>query len=926
MALPAIPGLRAPGAKEAAAAAGAEAPRSADKALSNLQAGASLSGFSGHASNETLNTQAAAAFDHLKPASRGSGAPGVPADGGGAGPASSADDGGGADYPRDKVGFNEAKLDAVALRPNVPVEAQLVEAIDAAKKSIHIALFEFALSGVMDALVRARARGVAVHVVMDYSNVFPQLNPEAKPGDRPARRSDEIQRLLRAEGLDVTVLRGLGQFGINHNKIAVFDFDEKQALSEFGSYNWAFTAEVAHYENANFTAEPARVKALMAYWGWLKSASKPVTLKSKASDYSWPAKLSELPPLPPELLDPALTVNYNGISLPAVVVSPHPVPGRTIEDRLVAAINATRPGEPISMSIFAVESTRVAQALAQAHARGVLVRVIMDEGQATGDESPFKIYAQYLAYHGVAVSTLSGPDPDSRYPRTQKNHNKFTIFGGKLLETGSANYTKYSSIANFENAQFFSDADRVAAFAFAFSHMLSRAKPFPKPASEPKLPTDAELVAAIDRPAAPPTEVPSFPAPAKGVQPRAVPFNGRVFDSYRFRPDLPIEPALADAIDAANKSVRLAIYEFDLESVMDALRRAKKRGLHIEIVVDHDHVYTSGLDYETKKPKLPSAQIQALINEGFDILVENVHNGSIQHNKFPLLDAEDVASGGGLVGYGSYNVANSAEHNHFENFKFSNDAFAIKDFLAYFNYLRENAEPVDMDKLKRTLAGVESVAAREFLAEPMAEGSPTRAPKIPPPPASQAPSFEFNGEQFLPRYFSPGGGIKDAWLRAIKAAKSSVNVAMFSFYSKEIAYAMAEAAQNGRDARAVLDESQSHAKYALIDGVHVADWLVQHGVKVKILSGPNSSTDEYYKSWLEKQHNKFLTVDGRLLFNGSFNASDQADKHNQENANLTTDPADVAGFVDYFERMWSRGWEPSPSPANPKPGPALAAR
>ena len=84
------------------------------------------------------------------------------------------------------------------------------------------------------------------------------------------------------DGFDVRVLRGVTKYGINHNKFAVFD----GKLAEFGSYNWSFTAEHNHYENANFSAEKTRVSALSRYWKYLWLQAVP---HDRAQGHDWPA-------------------------------------------------------------------------------------------------------------------------------------------------------------------------------------------------------------------------------------------------------------------------------------------------------------------------------------------------------------------------------------------------------------------------------------------------------------------------------------------------------------------------------------------------------------------------------------------------------------------------------------------------------------
>ncbi|MDD5628670.1 MAG: phospholipase D-like domain-containing protein, partial [Elusimicrobia bacterium] len=680
----------------------------------------------------------------------------------------------------------------------------------------------------------------------------------------------------------VQVLRGVTKYGINHNKFAVFDGE----MAEFGSFNWSFTAEHAHYENANFSVEPGRVQAFATYWDYLKSLSVPF---AKAKDYDWPKTV----PAPP--LDSGPGVTLNGVRLPSYIFMPN---GAAFEDAVVKAIDAAQ--DSVDVAQFAIRSTRIAEALARARARGLNVRVIFDESQSESEY--FGPYAAWLASQGVDVRTLAGPDPDSEYPMAEKMHNKFMVLDGKLVETGSANWTKRASMDNYENAHFLDDATDAAAFAFAFGHMFSIARPYPKPGQVPTLPADAELVKDIENPPAKPEPLPA-PEPTPLPAARAVPFHGISLPSFALLPYAPIEPLYVQAIDAARKSISMAIYEFTSEPILEALRRAKARGVQVEIILDRNHLYTTGISH-TGEPRKPKPQVVALAKE-FHMKVLKGKSSGVMHNKFLVLDEK-------LVSFGSYNLTDVAEKHHFENLMFSDDAKRVDYYGRYFTYMQDLADEVDFDKLDEILnrtmetmsdpekAGVDD--SETFEAE--AAGAAGRGRQIPPPPEDPETPIQFNGVDFPRQLFSPQGHIEAALVQAVKAAKSSIEIAMFSFYSQAIADALLEMKKAHPEVkiRIILDYSQS--KLAGLD-----DWFVSRGFDVRLLAGPaGDEGDPMY----QKMHNKFIIVDGKLLETGSFNYSPNAENNSFENANFIDDPADLAGYVAYYERLWLQGWKASP--------------
>ncbi|MBI5881784.1 MAG: DUF1669 domain-containing protein [Elusimicrobia bacterium] len=803
-------------------------------------------------------------------------------------PAPTSDDGGGPDYPVRTVTFNGHEFPSVALRPNVPVEEKLVEAIKASRKTIRLALYEFKNRAVMDALRRAKRRGVKIEIILDYSNVFPKNDPDST---WRARRSNEIWNLIR-DGYDFRVLRGVTTYGINHNKFAVFD----GRLAEFGSYNYSFTSENSHYENALFTTQKNRVWAFKQYFDYLRDLSVPF---AQAKEHGW----SQTVPKPPSGAQFG-TVDFNGVQLPSVLFMPD---GSAFEDAVVRALDAAK--QSVDVAMFALRSRRITDALARAKARNVRVRMVMDESQSTSEY--FGPFVGWLATQGIEVKTLAGPNPDSDFPMAEKTHHKFMILDGKLVETGSANWTKRASVDNYENAHFLDDKTDAAAFSFAFEHMFKLAKAFAAPDAPPVLPTDDALLHDILNP---PPPKPTPPAPDLPDMPAApiVDFHGVQLPAYALLPENPIAPAIIKAIDAARKTVRLALYEFTSDSILEALRRAKARGVKIEIVLDRAHLYTSGINHEDE-PRKPKPQVVALAKEGFGVKVLRGKRSGVMHNKILMVDDE-------LAGFGSYNLTDVAEQSHFENFIFTKDAGRVASHLKYFSYMRGLAEDVDMAKLDEILSRTAlSMQEAESADETGAETGVAfvRRPEFPPPPQDADQPIKLGGESFPRQLFSPQGQIEAALIRAIKAAKVSVEIAMFSFYSQAIADALLEVKNNRPEVaiRIVMDYSQSRVS-------KLDDWFAWHGFDTRLIQGPRGEDGD---PMFEKMHNKFMLVDGKFLETGSFNYSPNAENNSFENANFFDDADTLAGYTVYFQRLWLQGWKPAPPKRKP-PSRILSAR
>ena len=130
-------------------------------------------------------------------------------------------------------------------------------------------------------------------------------------------------------------------------------------------------------------------------------------------------------------------------------------------ERIIAAINDTR--DSLDVAIFALTHPAITAALEDAPRRGVRIRIVADQLQAKGRYSKIP----HLTSRGVAVQLRGG------YKGGRSSmHNKFAVFDGRLVVTGSFNWTTSADSRNRENAVFFSDpAAAVARYAEEFERL-----------------------------------------------------------------------------------------------------------------------------------------------------------------------------------------------------------------------------------------------------------------------------------------------------------------------------------------------------------------------------------------------------------------------------------------------------------------------
>jgi phosphatidylserine/phosphatidylglycerophosphate/cardiolipin synthase-like enzyme len=335
----------------------------------------------------------------------------------------------------------------------------------------------------------------------------------------------------------------------------------------------------------------------------------------------------------------------------------------------------------------------------------------------------------------------------------------------------------------------------------------------------------------------------------------------------------------------------------------------------VEVVLDRSHVYVTGTSHEGG-PRKPRPMIVELVKSGFDLMLLKGQGSGIEHNKFLIVDDE-------LLEGGSYNYTDQSENDHFENVFFTLEKERVALYLRYFSYMRELAEPVDMDKLEEILnRTAEAGAGLEAAAESETESADTeaskrhpdpdgRTSKFPAPPVDETTPISFNGARFPRAIFSPQGGIEEAVVRAAEAAKETIDIAMFSFFSKRIAEALLAAKERGVKVRLVLDKSQ--ASLSSLD-----DWFAWHEFEMRVIVGPDDARDPLY----QKMHNKFGVFDGKLVETGSFNYSPNAEQNSFENSNWFDVPEMAARYAAFFERMFLQGTAPRKPSREPKWKPA----
>jgi len=140
-------------------------------------------------------------------------------------------------------------------------------------------------------------------------------------------------------------------------------------------------------------------------------------------------------------------------------------------------------------------------------------------------------------------------------------------------------------------------------------------------------------------------------------------------------------------------------------------------------------------------------------------------------------------------------------------------------------------------------------------------------------------------------FFSPDGGVTKAVSERIRAAKKSLDVAMYVFSASALATDVLAAHKRGVKVRVLIDGRMSRRWSKAKD-------LREHEVplwRVYLRKGREDATEPQF-------HHKFAVIDGETVITGSFNWTVMAEESNHENLVVIRDAKLAEKYVEAFER------------------------
>ena len=255
-----------------------------------------------------------------------------------------------------------------------------------------------------------------------------------------------------------------------------------------------------------------------------------------------------------------------------------------------------------------------------------------------------------------------------------------------------------------------------------------------------------------------------------------------------------IEGRLIEKINAAQTSIHIASFEFDLTPVAEALIAAQERGVDVRWVTDDEF----GIESDEEP-----GHGQFALMEDAGIEIRSDTRSALMHNKFWIFDNE-------LVWTGSTNITENGI------FKQDNNTIVIQS------------------------AELAAIYEREFQEMWNGEFGPTSTSQL----AQQTTNVD--GSVIKVIFTSEDAALEDAIIPIVNSATRTIRFLAFSYTDFPLADAMIKRSQNGVDVAGVFDKTQSGGQGAEIGTLLCAQVPVRQDGNPQFMHNKTIVVDERY--------------------------------------------------------------------------------
>lgn len=381
-----------------------------------------------------------------------------------------------------------------------------------------------------------------------------------------------------------------------------------------------------------------------------------------------------------------------------------------------------------------------------------------------------------------------------------------------------------------------------------------------------------------------------------------------------------LEQVIIDAIDSAQSSIEIAVQEFTLPGIAQALAQRHAQGVEVKVVLEHhyskpialrsggpgsnldayDRVKAQDLydfidqnqDGVLSSEELATRDALTILDQAHIDRLDDTADGSqgsgLMHHKFMVIDGQRVITG-------SANWTMSCIHGDFlypdsrgnaNNLVVINSSSLARIFQTEFYYLWGDG-PGDLpdsrfglDKPYRPPVQVSlpgSVVAVQF------------SPTSPNQPWSQS--------------------VNGLIARTISGAQKSLNLALFVFSDQALSNQLWQVANAGVTIKTLIDPSFAYRSYSeALDmlGLLLPDYRCQLEADNQLWPRPLETVGIPTLAKTDKLHHKFAVMDREIVITGSQNWSQAANHNNDENLLVVRSFRVAAHYQREFERLYGQ--------------------
>ncbi|MGV9419553.1 phospholipase D-like domain-containing protein [Streptomyces sp. NPDC003674] len=362
---------------------------------------------------------------------------------------------------------------------------------------------------------------------------------------------------------------------------------------------------------------------------------------------------------------------------------------QAIRSRFLDVIQSAEVGGTLKLAMYHFWDTTVAQAFADAHARGVNVQIVMDSSETTSshdDEATYPVLRDALGTDTSAASfvTMCGTNHSCNSTvEPSINHNKFLIYdydnGAYSTVVQSSSNLTPSSYSKYWNDAMVIDNDHGVYLAYTAYFNALKSK---NPANWAYLtPTPYSPYAYY-----------FFPRPADDPRPgdTVTGILNNVTCTY------------AEGGTTKHSTVRIGMYKFTRQAVADKLKAMKSDGCNVDVVYTEmdsaDSTGSAGTWEALHYSGGPTLRCFSYDDDGDESTASSPTPRQIIHSKFLLIEGDYADTTGRKVMWtGSHNYTGPALTKNDESLLKVDDATVYAAYLARYNAVRTAAKPGTSD-------------------------------------------------------------------------------------------------------------------------------------------------------------------------------------------------------------------------------------